>query len=53
MRYQDRSRVVPLNRLRAEQECAGGGRQGRWHSRVNFGRRRSWTVTITDGDWLT
>jgi ATP-dependent DNA helicase RecG len=48
IRYQDRSRVVPLNRLRADQECLVEGEVV--DSRVSFGRRRTWTVTLSDGN---
>jgi ATP-dependent DNA helicase RecG len=46
-RYQDRSRLAPLNRLHADRECLVEGEV--LESRVNLGRRRSWLVTISDG----
>ncbi len=47
IRYQDRSRLVPLNRLEADRDCLVEGEVV--ESRVGFGRRRSWTVTLSDG----
>ncbi len=47
LRYQDRSRIVPLNQVRADQACLVQGEVV--DSRVSFGRRRSWLVTLTDG----
>jgi len=47
IRYQDRSRLVPLDRLEADKDCLVEGQVV--ESRVGFGRRRSWAVTITDG----
>ena len=46
LRYQDRSCVVPLNELRAEQECLVQGQIV--ESRVAYGRRRSLLVTLED-----
>ncbi|MEQ8858278.1 MAG: ATP-dependent DNA helicase RecG [Pseudomonadales bacterium] len=47
IRYQDRSRIVPLNRLQADQDCLVEGEVV--ESRVGFGKRRSWAVTLSDG----
>ncbi|MDZ7668415.1 MAG: ATP-dependent DNA helicase RecG [Gammaproteobacteria bacterium] len=47
IRYQDRSRLVPLNELRSDGECLVEGEVV--DSKIGFGRRRSWTVTLTDG----
>lgn len=47
IRYQDRSRLVPLDRLKADTDCLVEGQVV--ESKVGFGRRRSWAVTITDG----
>jgi ATP-dependent DNA helicase RecG len=49
-RYQDRSRLVPLNELRAEQDCLVEGEV--LESRIGFGRRRSWSITLSDGRGL-
>jgi len=46
LRYQDRSRIRPLNDLRAHDECLIEGEVV--DSRIGFGRRRSLTVTLTD-----
>ena len=46
LRYQDRSRVVPLNRLDVGRACLVEGEV--MESRVAFGRRRTWTVTLGD-----
>jgi ATP-dependent DNA helicase RecG len=45
-RYQDRSRILPLNRLRAFEECLVEGEVV--EVKTHFGRRRSYTVTLTD-----
>ena len=47
LRYQDRSRVVPIRDLRPHQECLVQGQVV--DSSVAYGRRRSWLVTIDDG----
>ncbi|MFW6092346.1 MAG: ATP-dependent DNA helicase RecG [Pseudomonadota bacterium] len=47
IRYQDRSRLVPLNALRAEQECLVEGEV--LAARVQHGRRRTWLITLGDG----
>lgn len=47
MRYQDRTRLVPLREVRAQQECLIMGQVV--DSKVSYGRRRSWLVTIEDG----
>jgi ATP-dependent DNA helicase RecG len=47
-RYQDKSRIVPMNRLAAGDECLVEGEVV--DSRVGFGRRRSWSVTLADGN---
>ena len=46
-RYQDRTRTVPLNRLQPGNQCLVEGRVV--ESRIAFGRRRSWVVTLQDG----
>ncbi|MFV2089546.1 MAG: ATP-dependent DNA helicase RecG, partial [Pseudomonadales bacterium] len=46
LRYQDRSRVVPLRELRAEQECLVQGQIV--EARIAYGRRRSLVVTLED-----
>ena len=46
-RYQDRTRTVPLNELQPGQECLVEGEV--IESRIAFGRRRSWLVTLQDG----
>jgi ATP-dependent DNA helicase RecG len=48
VRYQDKSRIVPMNRLAAGHECLVEGEVV--DSRVGFGRRRSWSVAVTDGN---
>ncbi len=45
-RYQDRSRLVPLREVRAEQECLVEGTIV--EARLAYGRRRSLLVTIED-----
>ncbi len=47
IRYQDRSRLVPFNELGSDRECLVEGEVV--DSKIGFGRRRSWTVTLTDG----
>lgn len=47
MRYQDRSRVLSMNELRSDHECLVEGEVV--DSKVGFGRRRSWAITLTDG----
>ena len=47
MRYQDRTRLVPLRELRAEQEGLVAGQI--LTARITFGRRRSLLVTFEDG----
>lgn len=47
LRYQDRSRVVPLRDLRPQLECLVQGQVV--DSTIAYGRRRSWLVTIDDG----
>ena len=46
MRYQDRTRQVPLREVRANQECLIVGQVV--DSKITYGRRRSWLVTIED-----
>ncbi len=46
MRYQDRTRVVPLREVRAQTECLVVGQVV--ESKITYGRRRSWLVTIED-----
>jgi ATP-dependent DNA helicase RecG len=46
IRYQDRSRIRPLNRLRAHDECLVEGEVV--EAKTGFGRRRSHAVTLTD-----
>ncbi|MCZ6620008.1 MAG: ATP-dependent DNA helicase RecG, partial [Gammaproteobacteria bacterium] len=46
MRYQDRTRLVPLRAVRAQQECLVLGQV--INSKIAYGRRRSWVVTIED-----
>ena len=46
MRYQDRTRLVPLREVRAQTECLVVGRVV--ESKITYGRRRSWLVTIAD-----
>ena len=46
MRYQDRTRLVPLREVRAQQECLVMGQVV--DSKVTYGRRRSWLVTMED-----
>ncbi len=50
IRYQDRTRIVPMNRLQAEQECLVEGEV--LESKIGFGRRRTWSVTLSDGHGL-
>ena len=45
-RYQDRTRTVPLNRLQPGRQCLVEGQVV--ESRINYGRRRSWLVTLQD-----
>jgi ATP-dependent DNA helicase RecG len=47
LRYQDRSRVVPLRDVTPQQECLVQGQVV--ESSLAYGRRRSWLVTIEDG----
>ena len=47
LRYQDRSRVVPLSDVHPQQECLVQGQVV--DSSLGYGRRRSWLVTIDDG----
>lgn len=47
IRYQDRSRIVPMRSLRADLECLVQGEVV--ESRLSYGRRRSWSVTLSDG----
>jgi ATP-dependent DNA helicase RecG len=47
IRYQDRSRVVPLRDVHPQQECLVQGQVV--DSSLGYGRRRSWLVTIEDG----
>lgn len=46
-RYQDRSRLVALKALKPDADALVEGEVV--ESRTGFGRRRSWTVTLTDG----
>ena len=46
-RYQDRTRIVPLAELTPGQECLVAGEV--LDSKIAYGRRRSWLVTLTDG----
>ena len=46
MRYQDRSTLVPLNQLAGADECLIEGQV--LASKVTYGKRRSWLVTIED-----
>ena len=50
MRYQDRSRILPLDRLRAHDECLVEGEVV--EVKPGFGRRRSSTVSLSDGRGL-
>ncbi len=45
-RYQDRTRAVPLNRLHPGGQCLVQGQVV--ESRIAYGRRRSWLVTLQD-----
>ena len=45
-RYQDRTRTVPLNQLQPGRQCLVEGQVV--ESRITFGRRRSWLVTLQD-----
>ena len=45
-RYQDRTRLVPLRALLPGQECLVQGQVV--DSRITYGRRRSWVVTLND-----
>ena len=47
-RYQDRTKLVPFRTLRPGQECLAQGQVT--DSRINYGRRRSWMITLNDGD---
>ncbi len=47
MRYQDRSTLVPLGQLAGMEECLVEGQV--LESKIGYGRRRSWLVTIEDG----
>ena len=46
-RYQDRTRIVPLAQAVPGQECLVAGEV--LDSKIAYGRRRSWLVTLTDG----
>ena len=46
IRYEDRSRVVPLREVRAQEGALVQGKVAA--SRLAYGRRRSWLVTIED-----
>ncbi|MCZ6712111.1 MAG: DEAD/DEAH box helicase, partial [Gammaproteobacteria bacterium] len=46
IRYQDRSRLVALGEIRAQQQCLVQGQVV--DSKLAYGRRRSWLVTIED-----
>lgn len=46
LRYEDRSRVTPLNQVRAGDEVLIQGQVV--DSKVTYGRRRSWAVTVDD-----
>ena len=46
-RYQDRSRLIALREVNHQQECLVQGQV--LESRLVYGRRRSWIVTIEDG----
>ena len=46
MRYQDRSRLVPMSALNDIDECLIEGRV--LNSKITYGKRRSWLVTIED-----
>ena len=46
-RYQDRTRIVPLAQAEPGQECLVAGEV--LDSKIAYGRRRSWLVTLTDG----
>ena len=48
LRYQDRTRIVPLQALQVGQECLVQGQVT--GSRINLGRRRSWLVVLNDGE---
>ena len=45
-RYQDRTRTVPLNQLQPGRQCLVEGQVV--ESRITYGRRRSWLVTLQD-----
>ena len=45
-RYQDRTRLVPFRALLPGQECLVQGQVA--DSRIHYGRRRSWVVTLND-----
>ena len=45
-RYQDRTRTVPMNQLQPGRQCLVEGQVV--ESRIAFGRRRSWLVTLQD-----
>ena len=47
-RYQDRTTLVPFKALTPGRECLVQGQVT--DSRINYGRRRSWMVTLNDGD---
>ena len=47
IRYQDRTRIVPLNRLRADTDCLVDGEVV--EAKPGFGRRRTALITVTDG----
>ena len=47
LRYQDRSRVVPLREVRPQQECLVQGQVV--DASIAYGRRRSLLITIDDG----
>jgi ATP-dependent DNA helicase RecG len=46
-RYQDRTRIVPLGQAVPGRECLVAGEV--LDSKITYGRRRSWLVTLTDG----
>ena len=47
LRYEDRSRLVPLRQVRPGEPCLVQGEVV--DTQTHFGKRRSWTVTIEDG----
>ncbi len=48
LRYQDRTRIVPLKALRIGQECLVQGQVT--DSRITYGRQRNWLVVLNDGE---